>query len=79
MLWNALVLLIAMVPLSVVIFLNYRRWQKQYGPNATLISYYFRYMTAKKATDDTMVVYIAKSAFCVVWAVMVIGFLWSAK
>ena len=73
MLWNIFVLTVAAAPMLIITAKNYERWKARYGPNVTIISYYFRYMTARKETDDRTLVYVAKSIICVVWAVITIG------
>ena len=67
--------LAAIMPMIAVTYFNYRRWRARYGPDVNLISYYLRYLTARKDTEDPTILYIAKAVLCVVWAVVVINFI----
>jgi hypothetical protein len=72
---TAIRVLIAVLPCVVIVIINFRRWKRHYGSGSTIVGYYFRYLTRKRATDDSQLVFLLKGAFCILWLSVSVQFL----
>ena len=60
-------ILVAIAPMAVITACNFRRWRRHYGMDHTIIGYYFRYLTNKRATDDWWPVFMLKASAWLIW------------
>jgi hypothetical protein len=63
--------ILSILPLPVFGLFGFLKWKRHYGPESSMIGYYLRYTSGKRATDDPWPIFTIKMVVFLIWFMVV--------